>query len=416
MNLEYRVSSDIVPPHLYHSVGQGALGIEIRSDDEDARRLLSVLSHTPTEMRCRAERSCLRVLEGGCSVPVGVETLYSELTESQAPSPSATIAYADAISSEAPSPVSPATPASTNVDSYPTLTLTGSVTSLDGSEQVVFTTTAPMTCYADADALGQLVAERLVGNGARTILEEVNRERAIRDAARKELKMSKADKGLSLPASIAGQAAAAAAPSAKAVESAIDSATANPDVETSMDTGSNVPFSVEQDGGALAFLPPGHPPIPGSPSAALHAHQPGSIIHAHAHAAPPTIPVPSSTIDDATPLLPAEHPPILVTPSKDASAPLPTSCLRPTSPAPVRVKGGRELREVSAQEAKKARDDGVCLRPDVDEMAAVGRKRKSMNGPEEEADAEGEVDEEESHKGKRRAIALEDGRRRDMQG
>ena len=183
MNLQHRITSDIVPPHLYHAVGQGALGIEIRSDDEDAKRLLNSLRHLPTEMRCRAERSCLRVLEGGCSVPVGVETIFTEATSPATPtaSPEGTAAELD---SPGPSPISSSAP-STKVDSeiYPTLTLTGCVTSLTGDAQVIYTSTATMTCLADADALGETVARQLIESGARTILDEVNKERAIRDAA-----------------------------------------------------------------------------------------------------------------------------------------------------------------------------------------------------------------------------------------
>ena len=88
MNLTHRVASDIVPPELYYSVGQGALGIEIRSDDEEAKVLLKALSDRETEMMGRAERACLRVLEGGCSVPVGVQSSYSVATASGSSSPS----------------------------------------------------------------------------------------------------------------------------------------------------------------------------------------------------------------------------------------------------------------------------------------------------------------------------------------
>lgn len=369
MNLEHRVSSDIIPPHLYHAVGQGALGIEIRSDDKEARRLLSVLSHTPTEMRCRAERSCLRVLEGGCSVPVGVESIFMD-DESASASPNGTVAELDPSSSSAPSPTSSSAP-STKAERYPTLTLTGSVTSLDGNAQVVFTSTAPMTSYADADALGETVATQLVERGARAILDEVNKERAIRDAALKEQKKSKADKGLSLPTSIAGSSASGSEQAQQnlidaQVTSAIDSATANA-TPTATATSAAVASAVTAPAGApIAYLPPGHPPIPGSPTAALHAHPP---------AVTTTVTVPSNTIDDATPLLPASHPPILVTPSKDKHAETPTHCLRPPTPPPT------VLDDMSAEEAKKALEAGICLRPPtpevVDHVLRSGTKRKA---------------------------------------
>jgi hydroxymethylbilane synthase len=53
------------------AVSQGALGIEIRSDDEQLKELLEPLNHAATEICVAAERSFLRALEGGCQVPIG---------------------------------------------------------------------------------------------------------------------------------------------------------------------------------------------------------------------------------------------------------------------------------------------------------------------------------------------------------
>lgn len=57
-----------------HAVGQGALGIECREGDEEILEILKVLEHKPTRDCCYAERAFLRKLEGGCQVPVGVNT------------------------------------------------------------------------------------------------------------------------------------------------------------------------------------------------------------------------------------------------------------------------------------------------------------------------------------------------------
>ncbi len=57
-----------------HAVGQGALGIECREGDEEILEILKVLEHEPTRDRCYAERAFLRELEGGCQVPIGVNT------------------------------------------------------------------------------------------------------------------------------------------------------------------------------------------------------------------------------------------------------------------------------------------------------------------------------------------------------
>ncbi|WP_439105502.1 hydroxymethylbilane synthase [Congregibacter sp.] len=50
--------------------GQGAVGIEIRSDDQATRQLLAPLHHGPTAERVLAERALNRHLQGGCEVPI----------------------------------------------------------------------------------------------------------------------------------------------------------------------------------------------------------------------------------------------------------------------------------------------------------------------------------------------------------
>ena len=53
------------------AVGQGALGIETRSDDSEAIALAASLNDSETRACVTAERALLRELEGGCQVPVG---------------------------------------------------------------------------------------------------------------------------------------------------------------------------------------------------------------------------------------------------------------------------------------------------------------------------------------------------------
>lgn len=53
------------------AVGQGAIGVEIRRDDSDVARIVSVLNCPETGAAVRAERAFLNRLEGGCQVPVG---------------------------------------------------------------------------------------------------------------------------------------------------------------------------------------------------------------------------------------------------------------------------------------------------------------------------------------------------------
>ena len=50
--------------------GQGAVGIEIRADDEATLELLQVVHHAPTAQRVIAERAMNACLQGGCQVPI----------------------------------------------------------------------------------------------------------------------------------------------------------------------------------------------------------------------------------------------------------------------------------------------------------------------------------------------------------
>jgi hydroxymethylbilane synthase len=53
------------------AVGQGALAIECRAEDETTLKILQAIHHEPTARCTRAERSFLRAVEGDCRVPVG---------------------------------------------------------------------------------------------------------------------------------------------------------------------------------------------------------------------------------------------------------------------------------------------------------------------------------------------------------
>ena len=69
-----RIHQIIAPEISLHAVGQGALGIECREGDEEILKLLKVLEDADSCDRALAERSFLRELEGGCQVPIGVNT------------------------------------------------------------------------------------------------------------------------------------------------------------------------------------------------------------------------------------------------------------------------------------------------------------------------------------------------------
>ena len=52
------------------AAGQGALGIEIRSDRQDVAQALSVLVHRGTWLRVAAERAVSKAMGGSCSMPL----------------------------------------------------------------------------------------------------------------------------------------------------------------------------------------------------------------------------------------------------------------------------------------------------------------------------------------------------------
>jgi len=64
--------SQVLPLELLlPAVGQGALGIEARSDDSGTRTALAALDHPPSHQAVLAERALLSKLLGGCLAPVG---------------------------------------------------------------------------------------------------------------------------------------------------------------------------------------------------------------------------------------------------------------------------------------------------------------------------------------------------------
>ena len=84
MGLDYRISQRFDASTMYHAVGQGALGLEIRQGDARMQRVLAEIEDVETTACCLAERALMRTLEGGCSVPIGVQTSYSVATRTLA--------------------------------------------------------------------------------------------------------------------------------------------------------------------------------------------------------------------------------------------------------------------------------------------------------------------------------------------
>jgi hydroxymethylbilane synthase len=130
LGLGGRIHELIDPSISLHAVGQGALGIECRAGDERVLACIRVLEHRPTALRCLAERAFLRQLEGGCQVPIGVNSRFDGEE----------------------------------------LVLTGMVASLDGQRLIRDEARGPQ---ADPEAIGVELAESLRAQGAGQILEEI---------------------------------------------------------------------------------------------------------------------------------------------------------------------------------------------------------------------------------------------------
>jgi hydroxymethylbilane synthase len=60
------------------AVGQGALGIECRLDDQELRSMLEPLNHTDSADRVKAERALNTRLNGGCQVPIAAYALLED--------------------------------------------------------------------------------------------------------------------------------------------------------------------------------------------------------------------------------------------------------------------------------------------------------------------------------------------------
>jgi hydroxymethylbilane synthase len=148
MSYDKRIAQylDVANGGMLYAVGQGALGLEAREDDERILKILKRLEDKPTMLACTAERSLMRKLEGGCSVPIGVETTWVE-------------------------------------DGGKKLRLRATVVQRDGSHGVDADQVAVVESAEDAEEFGKKVAGELVEKGADKILDIINQERQAAAAA-----------------------------------------------------------------------------------------------------------------------------------------------------------------------------------------------------------------------------------------
>jgi len=80
LGFEQRIKQAIEPEECLPAIGQGAVGIEVRSGDTAVMELLAPLAHAETTSRLVAERALNEALNGGCQVPIAG---YAVLTDEQ---------------------------------------------------------------------------------------------------------------------------------------------------------------------------------------------------------------------------------------------------------------------------------------------------------------------------------------------
>ena len=130
LEMPERIREVIAPQVMLPAVGQGAVGVQCRQDDDETTALLSPLDDPQTHLRVKAERAVNAELGGGCHVPIGA---YAEIQDEQ-------------------------------------LTLRGLVGQPDGSEVLFAEAAGPLS---DPEAVGRTVAQDLLSQGAKRILQSV---------------------------------------------------------------------------------------------------------------------------------------------------------------------------------------------------------------------------------------------------
>ncbi len=78
LGFEEHISEIITMDQILPAVGQGAIAVEIRQDDEKTLQLIKTINDTDACLETTAERAFLAVLEGGCQVPVACLTRVVE--------------------------------------------------------------------------------------------------------------------------------------------------------------------------------------------------------------------------------------------------------------------------------------------------------------------------------------------------
>jgi porphobilinogen deaminase len=142
-----RIVSFLDPADTPHAVGQGALGIEVRADDAEVVALARAVTHVPSAAACLAERAFLNRLQGGCQVPIAVHAVWDWWADRGGADYWAVRHAAEAAAATATTAAPGAAFTADDASPYPssgTLTLTGTVTAIDGSAEVTAVGSQPL--------------------------------------------------------------------------------------------------------------------------------------------------------------------------------------------------------------------------------------------------------------------------------
>ena len=137
LNLESRIRHTFAPADMLPAAGQGALGIEVRADRTDLIDALGTLAHQPTWLAVTAERTVSRAMGGSCSMP-----LAAFVTAGSDGCLQLNAAWGDPAMADAPSQESTLRPL------------------------VQVQHSAVVSSFAEAEALGEVVAAKLQAGGA----------------------------------------------------------------------------------------------------------------------------------------------------------------------------------------------------------------------------------------------------------
>ncbi|RYF26834.1 MAG: hydroxymethylbilane synthase [Comamonadaceae bacterium] len=80
LGLDTRIRTAFEPVHMLPAAGQGALGIEVRTQRQDLIDALAPLAHMPTWLTVTAERAVSRCMGGSCSMPLAAHGRWSGST------------------------------------------------------------------------------------------------------------------------------------------------------------------------------------------------------------------------------------------------------------------------------------------------------------------------------------------------